>query len=97
MDGHLVLTTKKGTVNIARATPTGYSEIAGLELFDQLCWTPPSFANGKIYARSLGEVACVEAIPAEQMVRTEVEQQGVMPGSHFARFIEKVRKQGRVA
>lgn len=90
VDGHLVLTTKKGTMNIAKATPTGYSELAGLELFEQLCWTPPSFANGKIYARSHGGIACVEVVPAERITLMEIEEQGVMPGSEFAKFIERV-------
>ncbi len=91
VDGHLVITTKKGGLSVGEASPAGYSEIAGLALSDNLCWTPPSFANGRIYARNHGEVACVEILPTDQIAKAEVEQRGVLPGSEFAKFVAQAQ------
>lgn len=90
VDGHLVLTTKHGTLNIAKATPAGYTELASLELFDELCWSAPSFASGKIYARSHGEIACVEIVPSDQIAGSIVEKEKVIPSGSFVGFIERV-------
>lgn len=59
VDGQLVIVTKHGGLHVARATPSGYEEIADLALFDDLAWTAPSFANGHLYLRSLGELVRV--------------------------------------
>lgn len=67
VDGHLVLLTKAGTLHVAPASPDGYDELAGMTLFERLVWTPPSFAQGRIYARdSFSEVACVEVVPLDE-------------------------------
>lgn len=91
LDGHLVIITKKGTLSIAPASPEGFNEIASLKLFDQLVWTAPSFANGKIYLRSLSEIACVEITePGPVVVRTDSIHEGVLAGSNFAQFVARV-------
>jgi enterochelin esterase-like enzyme/outer membrane protein assembly factor BamB len=64
VDGRLVIATQKGGLHVAEASPDGYSEIAGLALFDDLVWSPPTFANGSVYVRSLGEIARVDVAPA---------------------------------
>ena len=60
VDEHLVILTKDGTLHVAEASPDGYTELAALDLFDELTWTPPSFADGYIFARSQGTVARVD-------------------------------------
>ena len=60
---HLVILTKAGGLHLARADGESYQELAGLDLFEDLAWTPPAVANGGIYVRSLGEIARVEVRP----------------------------------
>ena len=54
-DGHVIPTAPPLELF---ATPDGYNEIAGMELFDDVAWAGPSFANGHIYARSDKELIC---------------------------------------
>jgi enterochelin esterase family protein len=50
---------------VAPASADGYAEKASLPLFTSLVWTPPSFAEGRIYARdSYGEIAAIDIVPA---------------------------------
>ncbi|MCG8608700.1 hypothetical protein MJD09_27400, partial [bacterium] len=62
----------------------------GLRLFDQVSWTPPSFANGSIYARSLDEIARIDIIKTAASLLAEEEI--VAPNSKFAQFVSKVEK-----
>ncbi len=61
---HLVLTTKRGSLHVAEASSEGYREVAGLELFKDDSWTPASYAEGAIFARSMGHLARVRLRPA---------------------------------
>ncbi|HEY7513450.1 MAG TPA: PQQ-binding-like beta-propeller repeat protein, partial [Vicinamibacteria bacterium] len=66
VDDHLVVLTKEGTLAVAAASPDGYVQKAALPLFSRLAWTPPSFAEGRIFARdSYGEIAAVDVVPAK--------------------------------
>ncbi len=66
VDDHLVVLTKEGTLAVAPASAEGYAEKAALSLFSRLAWTPPSFAEGRIFARdSYGEIAAVDVVPAK--------------------------------
>jgi hypothetical protein len=67
VDGYLIITTKQGTLHAVKAHSDKYHELAGLQLFNGQAWTPPSFADGRIYARSLTEIACVEIVTGEQV------------------------------
>ncbi len=92
VDGHLVIMTKRGSLHVAKATPEGYVEIANLPLFDKLVWSPPSFANGKIYVRSsFDEIACVA--PALRNIaavnKSQLPQRMFFPESQFGKFIKK--------
>lgn len=60
VDGHLVIATKAGGVYVAKASPEGYEELAGMEVFSDIAWTAPSIAGGSIYVRSTGELARIE-------------------------------------
>ena len=67
-DGSLILVDDKllvlagdGKLTIVKASPRAYEEIQSARILTGRCTTPVSFANGKIYARSLREIVCVEA------------------------------------
>ena len=67
-DGSLILVDDKllvlagdGNLTIVKASPRAYEEIQSARILTGRCTTPVSFANGKIYARSLREIVCVEA------------------------------------
>ena len=90
LNGHLVIITKEGRLSIAPANREGYTEIAGLRLFDDIVWSPVSFANGKLYARSMGEIACVEIVPRSVERAEGGPVAGIVPNSQFARFLAQV-------
>ncbi len=94
VDGRLVIVTKAGTVHVAEASPEGYVELAGRQVFDQLVWTSPSFADGSIYARSLGEIARVEARTGAAHPEVEVAKRS-LPDSLFVRFLAEVEAAGK--
>jgi len=67
-DGSLILVDDKlmvlagdGKLTIVKASPRAYEEIQSIRILSGRCVTPVSFANGKIYARSLREIVCVQA------------------------------------
>lgn len=94
VDDHLVVITKRGALHIVKAVPDAYQEVASLQLFDGLTWTPTSFANGKIYARNLTEIAAVAVVPVDQPLAKAGKQEkriGI-PNSGFGQFINKVEK-----
>lgn len=62
VDDQLAVLTKKGSLHLGDASTAGWKETASLELFDDLAWTPPSFADGALYVRSLGELARVDLV-----------------------------------
>jgi len=89
--GHLVVLTKQGTLHIAKASPEGYEELASMTLFDGLTWTPPSFAEGRIFARSLGEIAAIDIAPVDQITKLAQPKVEILnPRGNFAKFIKAV-------
>jgi len=56
---HLVIMNKPGTLIVAEASPQGYHEIARLDLFADRSWSAPAYVNGRLYVRSMGELARV--------------------------------------
>ena len=58
----LIMLNSTGDLIIAEATPGAYVEIARAEdILPRKCWTPPAFANGRLYLRNdKGEIACVD-------------------------------------
>jgi len=64
--GQLAVLTKKGSLHLGAASPEGWTESARLDLFEDVAWTPPSFADGALYVRSLGEIARVDLVRAER-------------------------------
>ncbi|MCH8954000.1 PQQ-binding-like beta-propeller repeat protein [candidate division KSB1 bacterium] len=92
VDGHLVVLTKRGTLHVAKASPEDYIEMASTEVFTGLTWTPPSFANGSIYARNLYEIARVDIAEVAEMDLTidKPKFEYVNPTGDFASFVKKV-------
>ena len=93
VDGHLVILTKDGSLHVAEASAEGYLEIAAVQLFDELTWTPPSFADGHIFARSHGTMARVDILPASRLTAAgaEVDAPGrVARAGTFAQFLAEV-------
>lgn len=89
VDGHLVIVTKRGDLAVARATPEGYEEVANLPLFDGVAWTPPSFAGGKIYARSHDAVAAVSVGKTGGVTRL-AERDTVPPPAPLTGLLERL-------
>ncbi len=91
VDDHLVIMTKTGELHVAAASPAGYEEKANIKLFEGLTWTPPSFAEGRIYARSLQEIASVEIAPVTQLLAVARTVPTLhAPNSAFAQSIRKI-------
>ncbi len=89
VDGHLVVLTKIGTLHVAPASPEGWRERSRLDLFEAAAWTPPSFAGGRLYARSVDQVAAVD-VTAMASAGPVAIAGGAAPGSRLARFLEQV-------
>ncbi|QDU59330.1 Endo-1,4-beta-xylanase Z precursor [Planctomycetes bacterium Pan216] len=90
-DGHLVIATKRGSLHLAKASPEGYEELAGTQVFDDLVWCHPSVAGDAIYLRGNGEVARVDIVPAERSKPYRIaEEQSV--GPKFDAFLKRLAK-----
>jgi enterochelin esterase-like enzyme/outer membrane protein assembly factor BamB len=86
----LVVLTKEKTLHGGPASPDGWKERARLDLFKDLVWSPPSFADGAFFARSQGEIARVdwgEPAPSSASPGKAVPLDGAVPSSPFARFL----------
>ncbi len=91
VDGHLLVLTLRGKIHVTEATHEGFREVAVLELFKDQSWTPPSFAEGRIFVRDLHEIAALEVTEtAPVAVKTDEGPKGLAPGTRFAAFLEKV-------
>ncbi len=91
VDGWLLILTKRGGIHLAPAIPDGYAEQASLKVFDDLAWSPPSFADGRIYARSLGEMVRVD-IHAGRGAAIVKSAGPAAKDSSFAQFLAEVDK-----
>jgi enterochelin esterase-like enzyme len=56
----LAIMTKPGALIVANADPAGYDEVTRLDLFEEHSWSAPAFANGRLYLRSMSEIARVD-------------------------------------
>ncbi|MCG8606881.1 PQQ-binding-like beta-propeller repeat protein [bacterium] len=90
VDGHLFVITKKGTLSAAPASPEGFNEITSLDLFEDLVWAPASFAQGRLFLRSMSEIAAVDIVSTTAKQVAVESTAGQIPGSRFAKFVEKV-------
>lgn len=99
VDGKLVIVTKNGDAVIAEATPEAYRPLASQKVFNETVWSPPSFAGGAIYARSLGELARIDIRRASDTTMAATAEgprlatAGEPPAdSEFAKFLTTVRE-----
>lgn len=59
-DGKLVLFNDRGEVVLAKADPNNYVELGRVSLFkDEVCWTAPALADGRLFVRTQTRAACV--------------------------------------
>jgi len=59
VDGHLLVLGTSGNLALAEATPEAYKEKAAAQILRGRCFTPPAFANGKLYLRNETEMVCL--------------------------------------
>lgn len=59
-DGHLLLLTEKGRLQIGRASPEDFVPATDVELLDGRCWVVPVLVNGRLYARDMDRLACFD-------------------------------------
>ncbi len=57
-DGHLYIMGTRGKLGLVEATSSNYREKSSFQAVRGKSYTPPSIANGRIYVRSQGEMAC---------------------------------------
>ena len=58
--GTMIILTERGELVTANATPEGFKETGREQVLGGRSWTPPAFADGKIYCRnSKGDMVCV--------------------------------------
>ncbi len=62
---HIVMMTKPGTLHVIEASPEAYKEVAQIELFDEHSWSEVAFADGHLFARSMGHLARIDPAQAE--------------------------------
>ena len=58
----LVIATKPGTLHVADASPTGYHELARIELFGEHTWSTVAYADGSLFARSMAKLARIDGV-----------------------------------
>jgi outer membrane protein assembly factor BamB len=63
VDGHLLVLGDAGQLVLVEAVPTGYKQKAKADVLDGKCWSTPSFAGGRIFARSTSESVCLDLNP----------------------------------
>ena len=59
-DGHLIILGDRGKLGLVKATASAYHEAASAEVLNGLCWTVPTLANGRLYARNEKEMVCLD-------------------------------------
>ncbi|MCB1236590.1 MAG: PQQ-binding-like beta-propeller repeat protein, partial [Verrucomicrobiae bacterium] len=59
-DGTLIVLSDKGEIVLVEAKPDAYHEIDRADVLDGKCWSTPTLADGKIYARSTTEGGCFD-------------------------------------
>jgi outer membrane protein assembly factor BamB len=59
-DGRLFLLTEKGELRVGKPDPTGFKPTAEAKILDGKCWTAPVLANGRLYARNMDKVVCID-------------------------------------
>ncbi len=92
VDGHLVVMTKRGVLVVAETSSDAYHENASIQVFDRLVWTPPAYAEGRIFVRdSYAEIAAVDIVQSAND-NSSAEQHGFVQNSSFANWVAETEK-----
>ena len=59
-DGHLLVMSDSGRLALAKATPEGFSETAGVQVLSGRSWTAPTLANGRVFVRDMRKIVCLD-------------------------------------
>lgn len=59
-EDHLILLTEDGELQIAPASDTGFTPTAKAQILQGRCWSVPVIHNGRLYARSLNTIVCID-------------------------------------
>lgn len=66
-DGKLLMFNDRGELLLCRVTPDRYEELARCSVFpDDVCWTPPALAEGRVYLRTHSQAVCLDLRPPKQ-------------------------------
>lgn len=59
-DGHLILLTQGGQLQIANVSPVGFEPQTAVDILKGRCWTVPVLHRGRLYARNLERLVCLD-------------------------------------
>ncbi|MBX3394953.1 MAG: PQQ-binding-like beta-propeller repeat protein [Phycisphaerae bacterium] len=59
-DGNLITLTESGKLRIGPASPTKFEPTGEAQILDDRCWTVPTLVDGRLYARNLERVVCID-------------------------------------
>lgn len=62
-DGYLFVLTERGKLLIGKATPAGFEPETDVQILTGRCWTVPTLYKGRLYARNLKQVVCLQLTP----------------------------------
>ncbi len=83
-DGKLIVLSEKGKLMIIKAIPEKFELIASAQVLDGRCWTMPTLANGRIYARNAaGKLVCMDVSARKTVCLAEV---GVTDGGSWPQW-----------
>ncbi len=91
VDSRLVVVTKEGGIHLAKADSNGYQELAGLHVFKDLCWSPPTVVEGSIFVRSLGEIARINIATGASLPQAARDTTADLAGTAFGKLVEQLR------
>lgn len=89
VDNHLIINTKQGSLHIARGDSEEYQPVASMDLFEDLVWSLPAYSDNAIFARSLGEIACIDIVPVNSVAPMD-DDANLPVGPGFAGFLRRV-------
>ncbi|MCH7632602.1 MAG: PQQ-like beta-propeller repeat protein [Planctomycetes bacterium] len=59
-DGHLLLLTENGELQIAPLSSGGFSPLTNVDVLDGRCWAVSVLHDGRLYARNLDRIVCLD-------------------------------------
>ena len=59
-DGNIFLLTEAGVLSTGKASPEGFETVAKARILRGRCWTVPVLSGGRLFARNLEKVICVD-------------------------------------